>query len=236
MYGKEFGVMFGEKHSYRDYGLILSEKDMGAPEARTNLVDVPCRDGSIDMTESVTKGIKYKDRTIKLTFYFPAKDKAEWSGKMSELQNALNGQKMSLIFDDDIAYYYTGRLNVNTWESVGNTGKIVIDAVCEPFKYDLTSSAAEWLWDSFDFETGVINESGNIEVNGTATIVIIGRRKRSYPIITVSSEMTVKYNSETVNLKKGENKVYDFILEEGENALTFTGTGTVSVDYIGGSL
>ena len=235
MYGKEFGVMFGEKHSYRDYGLILSEKDMGAPEPRTNMIDVPLRDGSIDMTDALTKDIKYKDRQIKLTFHFPG-GKDKWADKMSELQNALTGKRMPLIFDDDISYYYDGRITVNEWQSVGSTGKIVVDITADPFKYDLISSAAEWEWDTFDFETGIINEGGNIEVNGTATVKIIGRRKRSYPIITASEAMTVTYDKETFNLKKGENKVYDIIFMEGENELTFKGTGTVSVDYIGGSL
>lgn len=235
MIGKEFGVMLSEKHSYRDYGLILSEKDMGAPEARTNLVDVPMRDGSIDMTDTLAKGIKYKDRKIKLTFYFPG-SREQWADKMSELQNALNGQRMKLIFDDDLAYFYEGRLSVNEWQSVGNAGKIVIDAVCDPFKYDLTSSAADWEWDTFDFETGIINEGGNIEVNGTAAIYIIGRKKRSYPIITASAAMTVTFDGETYNLAAGENKVYDIVLLEGENEFIFNGNGIVSVDYIGGSL
>ncbi len=233
-YGKEFGVTIDDKHSYRDLGLILTEKDLGKPEAQTNLVSVPLRDGSIDMTETLTNDIRYKDRVIKLTFYYPGHQDT-WAAKFSELQNLLNGQKARLVFDDDIAFYYTGRINVNEWQSEGNIGKIVLDIICEPYKYDIASSSAEWLWDPFDFENGIINE-GNITVDGTATVYFVGRRKKSYPTITVSSNMTVTYDSETFSLKKGVNKMYEIILSEGINELIFKGKGNVTIDYIGGSL
>ncbi len=235
MFGREFGLYLGTKHSYKDLGLILSERDLGKPEPQTKRVEVPTKDGSIDMTESVSNDVRYKDRTVKLTFYYP-EFRSKWSAKFSELQNMLNGQKLKLIFDDDIAFYYEGRLSVNEWDSEGSVGKIVITAICDPYKYDVQSSAAEWVWDTFDFETGVINEGGNIVVDGTATIDIIARRKKSYPIITASTAMTVSYDGETFDLAKGENKIYDILFSEGINELTFTGTGTVTIDYVGGSL
>lgn len=234
-FGREFGVLFDEKHSYKDFGLILNEKCIGTPKPQTNYVEVPLRDGPIDLTESLVKDVKYRERQIKMTFYYPG-SMDEWSEKFSELQNMLHGKKKKLIFDDDIAFCYVGRLNVSEWQSEGRTGKIVIEANCEPYKYDLTSSAADWIWDSFDFEEGIINEGGNITIDGSATLYFIGRRKKSYPIITCDSEMTVTFDAETFNLKKGVNKVYDIILLEGMNELTFTGNGIVTIDYIGGSL
>jgi hypothetical protein len=48
--------------------------------------------------------------------------------------------------------------------------------------------------------------------------------------------MNVTFEGETYLLKAGEQKVYDIFFAEGENTLTFTGNGTISIDYIGGSL
>ena len=56
------------------------------------------------------------------------------------------------------------------------------------------------------------------------------------PMITVSKDMTVTFEGNTYNLKTGTNKIYEILISEGENTLTFTGTGTVSIDYTGGSL
>ena len=234
-FGREFGVVFDDIHSYRDLGLILTDKTIGTPKAQTNLVKVPLRDGSLDLTERLTDDIKYEDRPIKLVFYYPGAME-NWSDKFSQLQNMLHGQRKKLIFDDDIAYYYMGRVEVDEWQSEARTGKIVLQITCEPYKYDMTSSAADWLWDPLDFDTGIINEGGNISVDGTATIYFIGRRKKSYPIITCDNPMNVTFDSETYHLIAGVNKVYDVILLEGMNELTFSGFGTVTIDYIGGSL
>lgn len=35
------GVTFGTKHSYRDFGLILSSKDISLPKPKTKTVEVP---------------------------------------------------------------------------------------------------------------------------------------------------------------------------------------------------
>ena len=73
-------------------------------------------------------------------------------------------------------------------------------------------------------------------VSGSTTVVIVGKHKKTYPTITASSAMTVAYNGATYNLTEGINKLYDMILDEGENTLTFSGSGSVLIEYTGGSL
>ena len=48
--------------------------------------------------------------------------------------------------------------------------------------------------------------------------------------------MSATLNGVTVQLKKGENKVFDFRLKEGDNVVTFKGNGKVNIMYRGGSL
>ena len=157
----------------------------------------------------------------------------QWSDKVSEIENYLHGKRMKVVFDDDANYYYIGRLKVNEWSSQKSIGKLVIECVADPYKYDIQD---DWLWDSFDFENGYISESENIPVSGSTTVVIVGKRKKTYPTITASSAMSVAYNGATYNLTEGINKLYDMILDEGENTLTFSGSGSVLIEYTGGSL
>lgn len=230
-----FGVMFGEKHSYDDFGLILSSKIVSPPVAQINLVEVPLRDGSIDITETLTDDVKYKDRTITLNFsVIDARN--TWSAKVSAISNYLHGKRLKIVFDDDAAFYYVGRVEVDEWTSEKNVGLLVIRCTVEPYKYDMLSSAVDWEWDIFDFENGIINETGKLTVNGTRTVSLIGRRKRVFPIITASTSMTLSFKGSSYDLKAGSQTVYDIFLSEGENELTFTGNGTVSIDYKGGSL
>lgn len=229
------GVMFGNIHSERDLGLVMSEKSIGAPEVRTNYIDVPMRDGLLDFTESITGKVKYKSRAISLVFYMLG-DKNLFVSNISKIENYLHGKRLKVIFDDDPAYYYDARLSVNEWISDRNAGKVVIEGTAEPYKLDIQSSAEDWLWDPLDFEDGVIRELNSISVNGTATVTLIGSARESCPEFTASAAMTVTYKEKSYNLPKGSTKVYEILVEDGENVLTFKGNGTVSIDYRGGSL
>lgn len=226
------GVTFGDKHSFDDFGIYLTSKTINPPEPQTNTISVPLRDGSIDLTESLTNDVKYNDRKIDMTFSV-VHPMEQWSDKVSEIENFLHGKRMKVVFDDDANFYYIGRLKVNEWSSQKSIGKLVIECVADPYKYDIQD---DWLWDPFDFENGYISESENIPVSGGTTIVIVGKRKKTYPTITASSAMTVAYNGATYNLTEGINKLYDMILDEGENTLTFSGSGSVLIEYTGGSL
>jgi hypothetical protein len=229
------GVLFGSYHSYDDLGLILSKKEISPPVPQTKLVTVPMRDGSIDMTESLTDDVKYNDRTITMTFSMIL-PQADWSSKLSYVENCIHGQKMNIIFDDDAGFYYVGRVTVDKFSSKKSIGTVVVKAIVEPFKYDLLSTAVDWEWDTFSFENGLINEMGQLVVSGTTTVTLLCRRKRMFPIFTASTAMTVTYKGETFNLRAGTQKIYDIFLCEGENSLTFKGNGTVTIDYTGGSL
>lgn len=229
------GVTIGEKHSYDDWGLILSSKTISPPVPKTNNVSVPLMDGTIDLTEILTEDIKYEDRNLKFTFSVVDKRKS-WAEKISEIENYIHGKRMKIVCDDDSAFYYIGRVSVDNWNSDSRVGKLVVNCTVEPFKYDILSSAVDWEWDIFDFDQGIINETGDLIVDGTRTITLICRRKRMFPIFTASAAMTVKFDGVTYNLPAGSNKIYDIFLCEGKNELMFTGNGTVSIDYIGGSL
>lgn len=228
-------VMIGDKHSFNDLGLLLTSKVISPPKPKLNLLSVPLRDGCIDLTESVTDIIKYDDRKIEMNFKMIGLAET-WVQRISEIYNYIHGQKLKIIFDDDLAFYYIGRLEVNDWLSEKNKGTLVIEATVEPFKYDIVSSAVDWEWDVFDFEDGIINETGELIVNGTREITLVCRKKRMFPTFIASAAMTVEFEGEVHSLKAGSQKVYGILLSEGNNVLTFKGNGTVSIDYIGGSL
>lgn len=230
-----YGVTIGDKHSYLDFGLILSSQVISPPEPKLNLVEVPMRNGSIDLTETLSGEVKYEDRKITLTFSV-IDPRRTWAYQISKIQNYLHGQRMKIIFDEDKAFYYIGRVSVNTWTSNQGIGKLVLTCTVDPFKYDISSSSEDWLWDPFDFEVGIINETKDISVSGTATVTLIGRSKGNVPVFTASEAMTLTFEGTDYELQQGSQKFYELLLKEGENELTFTGNGTITIDYTGGSL
>lgn len=127
------GVLFGGLHSFRDLGLILTGKEIGAPTVKVSSIDIPGGDGVIDLTEYFG-GVKYGNRRLSFEFstILPQRDFME---QFASVQNALHGQKMQISLDADAEWYYTGRVSVSPWKSEKNIGKITIDCDCDPYKY-----------------------------------------------------------------------------------------------------
>ena len=112
-----YGVTFGEKHSFRDWKLLLNERPkISTPVAKTNYIDIPGSDGHIDLTEALTGDVKYETRQIKFTF-ITTKARKKWPSLYSDILDYLHGQEMKIILDEDRSFYYIGRVSVNEWES-----------------------------------------------------------------------------------------------------------------------
>lgn len=231
---KEVNIRIGEKRTFNDWGLLISGMTIGFPETKSNLVDIPATDGSIDLTEALGE-VAYKNRHLE--FVFDALGKYEsWHGLCTEIANYLHGKKMKIILDTDQGYYYIGRLELDTTKSDDTIHEIVLAGDVEPYKYELQSSLEPWRWDSFSFKTGVIRNYKDLKVSGSRTVKIMGLRKPIVPTIISNSVMTLSFGGRTYNIKAGEQKLYRLIIREGENFLTFSGNGTISIDYRGGIL
>lgn len=227
-------VTFGTKNSYKDFGLILSSKEISLPKAKTKTVEVPGADGVIDLTEVLTDDVKYQNRTLSFTFtvidHFNG-----WAARLSEVTNYLHGRKLRIYMDWDRNYYYEGRCSVNQFKSDKRTSTIVIDVDADPYKIEKNSISDPWIWDTFSFIDGIIH-TNRFTVSGETTVVLINRRKVVSPTFTCSAAMTVVFNGVSYSVPSGTTTVLDIRLQEGENTVTFRGTGTVQIDYKGGSL
>lgn len=230
------GVLIGDKHTERDWGLIWTDVEIGPPEAQTKYLEIPGRDGALDLTDVLGGGLKYKNRSITNGFVLADRNAGLWHDRYSEILNYCQGKYRKVTLDSDPAFYYLGRLSVTSEKKDAAHSIVTISCNAEPYKYEINSSLEDWLWDPFSFETGIIRNYKNIQVSGSKAIVILGRAMPVPLRVTVSTVMTVSYKGKSYSLAAGENRPAGLILGEGENELTFTGNGTVSIDYRGGSL
>ena len=121
------------KHSYIDFGVILTEQNIGLPTPKTYTVNIEGMDGTLDLSECFGE-MKYENRTIKFTF--ESIDKiTDWQTKMIKISSFLHGQKMKITTWSDPNFYYIGRCHIDEYNSNSKLGKIVISCDCEPFKY-----------------------------------------------------------------------------------------------------
>lgn len=231
-------IQFGNKNTYKDYKLLIQSLTISTAEPKEELVEIPGMDGSLDFSESLSGDIKYKNRTISISL---AKYKNKnCLNEYSQIQNDLHGRTMKIILSDEPNFFYYGRIKVKDYDKYSILHTIDIECDVEPYKYDLYSSNEDWLWDPFNFENGIINETKDLEVNGELEITVYGRRKRVVPKFNCKIEdensLELIFNGQTYNLSDGTNYSPDIEICEGENVLKFVGNGTVTIEYRGGSL
>lgn len=228
-------VTFGTKNSYEDFGLILTDKIIGFPEPKLETVDVIGADGVIDLSEVLNDDIKYKNRTLQFEFTIQ-KGQKFWASIIADLGNYLHGRKMKIQMDFDPAYYYMGRITINSFKTSKRLGTIVIDCDCDPYRLDINGNGEKWMWDTFSFQNGFIRVN-SVTVSGTLEINLQNQRKIVSPTFTPSNDMTVTFDGTTYSLPKNvATTVYGIRLQYGTNYVTFNGNGTVKIEYQGGAI
>ena len=69
------GILFGNKHTYDDWDLVLTDKLLGLPTPKTSSVDIEGADGSIDTSEVLSGEMFINDEE---TSYFDANNWEEY--------------------------------------------------------------------------------------------------------------------------------------------------------------
>lgn len=206
------GVTFGSYHSFRDFGLILLPNNaIGTPVPKTELIDIPGGDGMLDFTEAFGD-VKYGNRPLSFEFSTLVLQEGFMS-LFSSIQNALHGQKLKIILDDDPDCYYIGRITVSEWKADRRIGRISIDCDCEPFKqsiYTTTVSKA---------------------VASNATIALANDKMPVIPTITTNAEFLISFGGHNDIYPAGTFSIPELELREGVNQVYVEGNGSISFTY-----
>ena len=208
------GVTFGTYHSYDDFSLILTSKEIAAPKTKTVKIDVEGADGSIDLTEFFGEP-KYEDCTHKFQFSTIV-PQSEFLTLFATIKNAIHGKKLRIVLDDDPLFYYVGRCFVSSFTSEKNIGKIAVECDCEPWKYKAAKTD--------------ITQT----VSGESTLSLPNLRKRVVPevLIEADSALHIVYNTYNVwDLGGGIYTLPELELKAGENTVSVTGTGNITFSY-----
>ena len=208
------GVTFGTYHSYDDFSLILTSKEIAAPKTKTVKIDVEGADGSIDLTEFFGEP-KYEDCIHKFQFSTIV-PQSQFLTLFSTIKNAIHGKKMRIVLDDDPLFYYVGRCYVSSFTSEKNIGKIAVECDCESWKYRV--------------EKTVVTQA----VSGESIIPLPNLRKRVVPEVLIQAEspLHIVYNTYNVwDLGDGSYTLPELELKAGNNSVSVTGTGNITFSY-----
>lgn len=229
------GVTFDNINTLSMWDFFLVTKTITPPQPKLYKIDVPGGNGSLDLTESLFGSIAYDDRSITMKFRCIG-DWRMWDIKRTDILAALHGRRMKIIFEDEPTYFYEGRVIVTSFRYNKDVAEMEVQADCDPFKYELSSEGSDWLWDTFDFELGVITDDYTT-VSGTTKVTITVKKKPICPRFKADSVITLKYGGleKTIPANK-EITFYDIYMTEGSHTLTFEGNGKVKIMYNNGVL
>lgn len=119
-----------------EYGLILQSKEIGSPEPKRILVEVPGRDGSLDLTQSVFGKASYLgNRPLKLVFVTDGEDADVFSNAMA----LWHGKNIEVEFSDDLGWKYKGFCAVSLASAGGHYQTITLECDCEPYQVNGTN-------------------------------------------------------------------------------------------------
>ena len=99
-------ITIGDKNTWDDWHLIPASRPLfNPPPVKTNYIDIPARDGNMDLTEVLTGKPVYNNRTGSWTFYVENGFK-DWTVLYSEIMVYLHGREFRAVLEDDPGYYY----------------------------------------------------------------------------------------------------------------------------------
>lgn len=201
-----------------EYGLKLTDYDIGAPTVLTNYIDVPGRPGMLDATLALNGKVNYQNRTVSCTFHVSNLRHEEYTELLNTLLTAYQGVEAKMVFSFDPDWYYKGRFEI--------TGTKSNDVAA-----DITFSSSY----VFPYKLEKVTEEKAISTSGTVTLT--GKAYNGMLTVNASvASMTVTYAGTTYTLAKGDNKLPEIHLKEGSNSLTVKGSGTVKFTYERGVL
>ncbi len=213
------GVSFLGFHSFRDLKLLMTSKEIGAPEVKRHTIDIAGADGELDFTDYFGEP-HYSNAQHRFTFE-SIQPRNEQLQQFTDIKNKLHGKKGRIILDDDPSFFYVGRCFVSKYTNEKNIGKISVDCDCEPYKYKLAET--------------VVTRA----VDGVEGITLTNSRKRAAPLVTIRADtsMGIVYGTDQAwELASGSYMLPELELVEGDNLVTVTGTGTISFTWREGVL
>ena len=221
-------------HTWNDWYLIPSSRPVIAmPKEKSKFIDMPGVNGSLDISEFLTGYMLYGNRSGNVKFMIDNWHE-NWTTILQKISTKIHGRRLKMVLTDEPEFYYEGRFYLDTPTSNTKRTEVTLRYELGPYKHDITSSADDWLWDPFNFETGVIRTYKDLTVDGSLTVTVLCGQEHSIPNIWCTSDMIMAYKSNSYNLVSGNN--IPIRLEPGSNSLTFYGNGRITIAFRRGLL
>lgn len=204
-------------HTGDELDLVQEKKKIEKPTPQSYTVQVPGRNGLLNLTKGLTGKVTYYNRSLSFQ-YFGTGDRDRLL-YLDAYMSRFHGETIRIIDDDYPDHYYEGEASVKTtFAPSGNYITIELTVDAQPFRLKLDPT--------------VYSRS----VSDTVKIRLYNESIPAIPEITLSSKMTVKYRSISHTLEAGTYSIEDFELQRGVNDFVVSGNGVITFKYQEGAI
>ena len=182
---------------------LLDGYTLSPPEPKTYTVDIPGGDGVIDLTQSLTGDVAYKNR--QQTFPFMVVNPDSFERVKTDVSNFLHGKEFDYQITMDPGYTYHGRFTVTEYSHAlyaypGLVGTFMVSVDADPYKskgrmtYQLNATGGKM----FRLESG---------------------RKPVHPVIECTQPCRVRWKDVVTVVPVGTYRLNDVLFTQGFNEI-----------------
>lgn len=197
----------------------LTEWELTDPEYKQNFMEIPGRDGPLDLSAALTDGEpKYGSRTLTAIFESSEGDRLTRKSRIDTMVNWLSGWRMNIELPDDSEHYITGRLHVQRLYNDMAHASVQVTAICDPWRYNKSETVVT-LTAAADAQTAVLVNSG---------------RRTVVPLLEITgtdAEVLLVFGGSSWALGVGTYQLPDLELKQGSADITYSGTGDLKLTY-----
>ena len=197
-------------HTGNDLDLVMTAKNLQAPTLQSQKVEIPGRNGAIDMSEFLTGEPTYNNRTLSFSFFGNgSRDEVLY---LIDTMLEYHGRYITIVVDDMENWSYEGRADI-TYVDHYHYVEFALTIDAQPFRQAITPRVYTFT---------------NVTSKG---IILKNEGVRVLPTVKVTAETKIVSGGLAYTLSAGTYEPYQLLLDNGENKWTVTTTGTITITY-----
>lgn len=225
-------ITFNNKNSIKDLDLCVSDCEIGSVQKQRVVESIPYRNGILNFSSLYGEEV-FEEITLKYTFDLLGNNSKE----IEMLKNKVKAWLLTcgegnLADSSIIGLHYKAECISVDFEDDYDYSFCTATFKAYPYKIGNNLENEDWLWDTFCFESDVINttiyvvENEEIEIN----LYNISSHK-VIPEVVVTGELTIEKNGITFKLSEGTYNSYKLKLDKGKNIIKINGKGTIQFNF-----
>ncbi len=212
-------IIFGSYDTIINGPWTLTGLELTPAEHRTQFVEVPGRDGELDLSTALTDGVpRYGNRTLTATFERSDGTRLDREAAINTMVNWLDGWRMDIRLPDDELHYLTGRVHVAKEYNDPAHAAVTVTAICDPWRYHINETVL----------------SMTAETEAQPTRLVNAGRKTVVPVLQISGDaasVNLVAGAYSWALGPGIYQLPDLSVPQGGLDITYSGSGELRFSY-----